>query len=1719
MAEEFLVAELRIAHDRMRQDMQRAAADARAGSRDIVNALNSMHDSVKNLPQAFSDLNKKIKETEQAAKSTGSQVSRFSGFMNSLKGTLAALGLIHTTREIIQFTAAMSQAGETLLSVEARLRVATGSAKEAADAMAFVREESSRLAQNTLEGAKSFSQLAIAAKDTALEGQGVEFIFSALNETFAALNLDAGAAQRTMNQVVQVMNKGKITAEEMITISENGIPIQKMLKEALARTGIEYKKAMEGGKLPAEALLLIAVELREAFGKIADEAAQRVPAQFRRMKDQVTLEFADMFAALYESKNLMLATGTLINGGDIFPSREEMTRRIDEFVAHFVTLVSIVSILLSAMRKNFMQELSKMKDAIVKFLAPIDNWIKTQFDKIPLPQWLENFGQSIKGFLDAAGGAVDETKKKIDEMSSIELLFNKEDSLASLKEIEKRLSEALGIKGIDLLDPKKMEEAAKKSGKAMTKELEEAYNKIRDKINKDINAPSDAEMKKAAKKLVDDAAHAREEIRKMRNKILNEEIEEELKAREKLQKDIAEIARRAEEDHKKRVVGDASTMADAHVKAWKEAMAPMETTFENMNENIQDAIGNSLTDAFTGQLDSIAEVGKEIVKIFARTGAELLTALAVKPMIDNLVNTLKDSILPKLDSWVSSINIPIPGTGGASVTGRQALGVAAGLGAGLSTGMGVNQMVGGGVGGGIAGGAVGGGIAGGAIAGAIWGSNVAPMTMGISIAVGAVVGALAGLTAALLSAEEKIEIGIRTGVADPNNTQFGHTVRGPFGDISLADTTSNTSPSDTVTVATIIAEADAALASLMSQRQRDIVTTALQGQPFNLDAKEMDDAVAQAIQTRLYIALAALTDQATAINIVGDPYTGTAENIDTIQRRAAEAIAILQMLEEFQIGPLSDAAQAIKNINDQFTDLIDRANMLGLDQAAADLAAEQARQLAEFTADFNQGIADQILAITDPIAAEWAALERQQAERVQNAIDAGADMVEVERLNALEREALAERLGQANDAVNASLEEQARVLESIANFAAGSLSGTSQQIRSLDQTFSELIDEAMRTGVATDELRRSFEEQRAEIIRSAQVNAQLAIAAIVNPFMAAMLSIEQQLIELQKLANEGIIDQGTVDEFRRVAEEQARYNEALRIASGSSTLAIDQFNAQVQAFTNTDFNLSEAQQRIQAINDEAARLIAALNFLGLDTSGVEAARAERVAQVEREEAERQREEQRAEAERRRAERERRREEREAAKRSVASFIGAGDSSVQQQLDSLQQSFRDVQEQAREAGVSVRGLSKAYHEQRNEIIRLAQENVASAIYAITNPFAAAMLQIAQQVREFKKLADDGIISKQTVREFERLAIEQARYNEATRIAGGAQTSRQAFDSQVQDYISVGRGVSSLGQEMRDLHENSYNLQLALSFLGQSVAGVQQSLAQQANRIVETAYGQLHSVIEQFGDPLGLAIREANVQIEELRQLARDGLVAGWYAEYAARLIEADVLAQEAMRRIGGGPTSAIGQVADAFDQFIRAGNPLSQTGQKLYDLTENFINLADAANLLGYSTAELEESYLSQAKAIREESVRAIDEYLASLRMSDAQPYNLRFDEAQAQFRAATAGSDIDEMIRTADQLRNISRDMFGSGAEFWNVERDIVTALEGARAKELAATDMELQQLQIGRSSLDHLQRIEGFNSRSAQAQEEAITLARRAEQREERTAAMLERIMAQMRA
>lgn len=1616
MAEEALIAELRLGYDKFQQDLQRAQRAAGQQSRDISDALGKIDNSVRPLPESFKRFNRSLDETKKSAQVASQETSRLSGVLTSLKSTLGVLGLAFGVREMVRFASSAAHAGEAIIGLQTQLEVITGSAEATTRAMSFVATETDAMAHDVVGGTRMFAQLAAALKTTETGAVGAEVVYQGLSRAITATGGTAKDLQSIVSQLSRSINRGTMDLRSFNALTQAGIPAQEMLAKRLGFTAEAFEDAMKDGVISAEALILLGQELTDTYTQAAEEMASRIPAGFRRLTSRIGDEFMDLFAAIFESVELMKYIGPILDTGNFFPDRAEITEKIDEIVGQFTKLTSIATLLTNIIFENFKKGWQELAD----LLGTVDTFIKRQFDKIPMPEWVNKLGAATNKFLTGAKEKVDDVKKSLEEMSITELLFNKDDVIGSLTEIEERLKKSLGIENAEILDPKKTGAAAKSSTKAVSDE----YKELEEKIKNLLSAPSKVEVEKQAsdalkererlakieiakmKKWYEEGEKAKlkaeEDYYKERFKLIDRETAREQKKREENAKADIEMARAVHQIKLDLIkaqgvagltVPEVQPPTSDAIKRSKELAEAQEEIFKNMRENIQREMGNIFTDIFSGQLDSIQDFADKMVDIFARTAAEIIVAMAIQPMMEDAFASLQN--------MVKDFSIQMPGAQGGTVTGQQIMGGIGVAGAAVGTGAAVSGIAGGGIAGNVLGGA-----AAGAMMGAMVGAWAGPFAL-VGAAVGGVVGALAGLTMALLDTSEKIRIAPLTSSAPPTgNIEQGVVRRGPFGFISLVDQSSNTG-ADTNTVTAIIAEADAAIARLMTQRQREIAAAALEGQHYALDAKAMDDAIAQTLQTRLFIILRDLAGQDAALQIVGEPYTGTAENIQLLQQRAAEALGILKMIEDFKISDLGRIAVEISQVQEQFNNLIDRATQLGMDQQAAELAARRDQEIQKITTDFNTNVRHQILGFIDPAQQAGEELERLQEEIWQNAVAAGADLAAVQELFALQWEDHAARFGSAGLEGSAGIEALAKSIE---QFGRAGLSGTTQQLIALREQFETLQAEALRLGHGVEELTASYHQQHDAIIIAAQRNVQAAILAIVDPFGAAMLQIQIQIEEFQRLANEGFIDQSIVDSFRQAAEEQARYNEAIRIASGSAGSAQESFNRQIEAFNNADLNLSNAERRIQDIEAEFQRLFAALMFLGLDTSGIEASRDRQIAQVQQEEEERQREEAKRAREQREAEARQRREERKSAKESIDAFRRATMSQPGQQIASLTERFLELSREAHRLGLSTKALTASYHDQVKEI------------------------------------------------------------------------GRQAYD-------------------------------------------------------------QIHAVVQSFGSPFESAKREAQKQIDELNKLAKDGLVAGFYVQYATRLIQADKLVQEALRRISGAPVNSIKQLADSFDQFIRAGNPLSGAGQELYNLTENFINLADAAHLLGFSTAELEESYLAQSQIIRERIIKDIDSqlsaqiqaiesignYLDSLRVSEERPLNLRLDEAQVQFQAAMGGEDVSKMISAADTLRDIARQQFGSGHEFFQIESQIASALVGIQSREQAIVDSERQRmtdqidreirgLQVGQSSLDQLQRVAHFGSEMARGVDELAALARQSAQREQATINLLERVLAEGR-
>ncbi len=122
---------------------------------------------------------------------------------------------------------------------------------------------------------------------------------------------------------------------------------------------------------------------------------------------------------------------------------------------------------------------------------------------------------------------------------------------------------------------------------------------------------------------------------------------------------------------------------------------------------------------------------------------------------------------------------------------------------------------------------------------------------------------------------------------------------------------------------------------------------------------------------------------------------------------------------------------------------------------AGDAAADSAEEIAE---SFNQGIARSILGILSPDLAAQFDLEVTQRNRLKAARDAGADLAQVERLNGLEREALAEAQAERLLDIERQADEQiARIREQFFAQAERAIEGVADKLKAFQQTPSAAV--------------------------------------------------------------------------------------------------------------------------------------------------------------------------------------------------------------------------------------------------------------------------------------------------------------------------------------------------------------------------------------------------------------------------------------------------------------------------------------------------------------------------------------------------------------------------------------------------------------------------------------------------------------------------------------
>jgi tape measure domain-containing protein len=197
----------------------------------------------------------KLREVQSQSQQTERAIGGLGGAIGKLA---AAFSFIQAAKFVFVSTAEIE-------SQTRSLQVLTGSAEKAGQIIKDLQQ---------LGAATPFTSTELIDSAKRLQAFGVET--NKVVETTRRLADVSGATGAELQGLVtaygQVQAKGKLQGEELLQFQERGVALQQVLREEYNLSGEEFQKALEGGRISAQAVEAAIIKLTDAGGKYANGA-------------------------------------------------------------------------------------------------------------------------------------------------------------------------------------------------------------------------------------------------------------------------------------------------------------------------------------------------------------------------------------------------------------------------------------------------------------------------------------------------------------------------------------------------------------------------------------------------------------------------------------------------------------------------------------------------------------------------------------------------------------------------------------------------------------------------------------------------------------------------------------------------------------------------------------------------------------------------------------------------------------------------------------------------------------------------------------------------------------------------------------------------------------------------------------------------------------------------------------------------------------------------------------------------------------------------------------------------------------------------------------------------------------------------------------------------------------------------------------------------------
>lgn len=274
------------------------------------------------------------------------------GFNSQLVGMVSAAAGLYGIKDQL---GKVLDAGLQLDANKARFASAFGSFEEGNKQLEYARKvaENLRLPINDL--AAGYSKLALAAKGTALEGQGVRNIFEAFAQSTRVNQGTTAELNGVFTALTQIISKGRVQLEELSGQLGDRLPgALQIMADGLGISVEQLFKMTKAGELTSNSLLNMASSLSGRVAPALKAALEAPAAQIQNFENQVTKlretiagsGFLNAFAASLEKVGTALSTPEAIQGAkDFGAALGDMIGWLAQAPEHFDEIVSAIKAL------------------------------------------------------------------------------------------------------------------------------------------------------------------------------------------------------------------------------------------------------------------------------------------------------------------------------------------------------------------------------------------------------------------------------------------------------------------------------------------------------------------------------------------------------------------------------------------------------------------------------------------------------------------------------------------------------------------------------------------------------------------------------------------------------------------------------------------------------------------------------------------------------------------------------------------------------------------------------------------------------------------------------------------------------------------------------------------------------------------------------------------------------------------------------------------------------------------------------------------------------------------------------------------------------------------------------------------------------------------------------------------------------------------------------